>query len=57
MFFATSDTHASEPVTAAIKWNIVLSRTLTGFMILAIICGLLIDLITSLVFKAGPAGG
>ncbi len=33
MFFATSNPDAAEPLTTAVKWNIILSRTLTGFMI------------------------
>ena len=96
MFFASSNPEAGETLTTAIKWNIVLSRTLTGFMIgisalrlrwwlhglllgaigsipmavatmedvrialgsliLGIIYGLLIELITSLAFKARPVG-
>lgn len=96
LFFAASNPEAGEPLSRAIKWNIVLSRTLTGFMIgisalrlkwwlhglvlgaigsipmavatmddmkialgsmvLGIIYGLLIELITSLAFKAKPVG-
>jgi len=33
MFLATSNPDASAPLSASIKWNIVLSRTLMGFMI------------------------
>jgi hypothetical protein len=33
MFLATSNPNATEPVTTMVKWNIIASRTLMGFMI------------------------
>ena len=33
MFLASSNPDATAPLSAAVKWNIVLSRTLMGFMI------------------------
>jgi len=94
LFLAASNPEAGEALTSAVKWNIVLSRTLTGFMIgisalrlkwwlhgivlgaigsipmavatmddarialgslvMGIVYGFLIELITSLVFKARP---